>query len=215
MTEYWKILTCKSLEGEIFKPFYAEILFGSFVISNLGRIRVFGKSYLIPHIGWRTKEGYIKKQSLDSSGYPQVQFRLNGKVVTRKTHRLVAEAFIPNPENKPQINHINSIRTDPRVENLEWCTQSENQIHSFYVHKRDIQNGVNNGKSKLTESQVLEIFNSKRYTIGLSKRFGVHKITIQRIRNGLAWRHLTDPNYELIAKTKQGKLQQQELFNNQ
>lgn len=65
--------------------------------------------------------------------YAHVGLRKNGKTTLTRVHRIIAEAFIPNPENKSQINHKNWVRDDNRIENLEWCTNSENTLHAFRV----------------------------------------------------------------------------------
>jgi len=82
---------------------------------------------------WSIKSNKITKLSGGSnkSGYRQVSLRLKNKMITRGIHRLVALTFLPNPENKPQVNHINGLESDNRVGNLEWCTASENMRHSY------------------------------------------------------------------------------------
>jgi len=97
---------------------------GRYQVSNKGRIKSFVCIL-------RNNAIIILKQSKNKKGYPQISLTdSKHKHLTQRVHRLVGKAFIPNPENKPQINHINGIKDDNRLENLEWATNSENQLHA-------------------------------------------------------------------------------------
>ena len=93
---------------------------GRYQVSDQGRI----KSFL------RYPEGKIIKPSGDGRGYLTINLRLNGEYKNHKIHRLVCEAFNPNPENKPEVNHKFGIKTDNRASELEWVTHQENMNHA-------------------------------------------------------------------------------------
>lgn len=102
---------------------------GKYQVSNLGRIKGLPR-YVSNHVGKILLKERILNGHPITKGYIQVQLSYRPRVL-KLIHVLVAQAFIPNPNNYPQVNHINGIKSDNRVENLEWCTNSMNQLHAY------------------------------------------------------------------------------------
>ena len=134
----------------------------------------------------------VLKGFIDIFGYHQVLF---GKT-HKKVHRLVAEAFIPNPENKRCVNHIDCVKTNNHISNLEWVTHSENTVHKFNMGYRanEMEKCWN---AKIDEIQILCI--RKCIADGLSKKdlaeyFKIKKMTINRFLSGEHWIFRRHPN---------------------
>jgi hypothetical protein len=136
---------------------------------------------------------------IGESGYQLVRLSRPGKRTMARVHRLVAEAFIPNPENKPEVNHKNGHRWDPRLENLEWATSSENRTHavrvlgSVHVPHRYGSEALN---SKLTESIVSECRKSVANGASIRGMARLHKVDSKTMRCaviGKSWSHIPLP----------------------
>lgn len=118
------------METEIWKPVVGYE--GLYEVSNLGRVKSLGRKWWLWH--WRWFIWRIRKNKINKNWYVQICLSNKPKKQYFYVHRLIAFSFIENMDiSKIDINHINWIKTDNRVDNLEWCTKSENQQHRQYV----------------------------------------------------------------------------------
>ena len=141
------------------------------------------------------KSNIFLKTRVRRHGYLAYLFRdiTDNKRRAFSIHRLLAEHFIPNPKNYPEINHINGIKTDNRIENLEWCTRSHNCKHAVDTGLHEPLRGETHPKAKVTEKQVLEIRKLKKEgyrNFELQEIFKTTKDTIQDIVRRKSWKHI-------------------------
>lgn len=145
--------------------------------------------YEVSHTGLvRRVDGKMVGQWLNDQGYAMV--RLSQPRRMHRVHRLIAEAFVPNPRNMPAVNHLNNNRSDNRAENLEWCSQLENLTHARNQGRMpdNYWKGKRSPNARLSDSEVFEI--RQIYAMGqasladLGLRFCISKRSIGRIVNG-------------------------------
>lgn len=164
-------------------------------VSNLGRVKSLDREIVYCN-GRKDKfKGKIKKFSKNNFGYLHVTLFKNSKSLTTLVHRLVAKHFIPNPENKPQINHIDNNPANNNVSNLEWVTQQENRNHCVNQSR---QKGASKGSKHhfaiLSEKDVLAIRKEYKETkisqIKLSNKYNVSDGCIYAIVHRKSWNHI-------------------------
>lgn len=164
-------------------------------------IKGFEDRYAITEDGevWSYLLGKFLKPSRDTNrgkrAYLLVVLYKNKKANSKRIHRLIAQAYIPNPLNFPCINHKNGIKTDNRIENLEWCTYSENNIHALRHGLRKVSSlrGEAIGNSKLKTNQIREIRRLRREGSTLKSIGNIYNVsfrTIWDVTSGRHWKHV-------------------------
>ena len=165
MREKWKVI-----EG-----------FSKYLISNTGRVKNIVE---LRDLKFYNSKGYSKIELVNDSNQDKKVF----------VHRLVAINFIPNPSNKPQVNHIDGDKKNNRVENLEWCTQSENMKHAFKTGLSVSLKGEDAFNSKMTDDKVLllrEMYESGEFLLReLAEEFNIGIASVWNIVNRNTWKHI-------------------------
>ena len=155
-----------------------------------------------------TKDGrvYSERRNIflktfdNGTGYIKLRISIDSKTYNKYLHRMVAEVYIPNPDNKPEVNHKNGIKADCSVDNLEWNTKAENIRHA---HDNGLMancgnKGEFNINSKVTETDVLEIYKLKDSGVqrkDIAKRFPITYNQIGVIVRGDSWSDLYKQHY--------------------
>lgn len=181
----------------------------NYAVSSIGRVKriPFIRLHNINKAYYLTKDKFLTPNNNNSKKYWRIKiWYLDGTAVVESIHRLVAKVFIPNPENKPQVNHIDGNKDNNNVENLEWVTNQENNDHKFMVLGRfTVPRGSKNPTSKLTEEDVAIIskrIKNKDRLVDIAKDFNVGKTTISEIKAGRSWSHLGYFPYKKCKKAK-------------
>jgi hypothetical protein len=162
---------------EIWKPVVGYE--GCYEVSNLGRVNSIKRNGTL---------GGILKKILDTDGYIICCLMKSDIRMNKKVHRLVAQAFIPNPDNKPAVNHIDNDKTNNKVSNLEWCTNKENSVHCVKQNRQ--QKGEVHYSSKLKLTDILFIRQSNLLTSQLAKKLNVSWNAVDKARKGKSWKHV-------------------------
>lgn len=143
---------------------------------------------------WSSKSNKVLKTWVSNCNYELIGLSYNGKTKHKTVHRIVAEAFIPNPYGKKQVNHKDGNKVNNKVTNLEWNTQSENMKHANTKGLTRDRKGDNSFYHKVTSKDVLkirEMYASGSYLMReIGEEFNLSRHAIGDIISGKTWKHI-------------------------
>lgn len=186
--EYYKNVSLENIEGEEWIDIRGYE--ASYRISNLGRVKSLKRSAKKLN-GERIVPEKILKQSKNHGGYLGVILSLN-RVKTRiPTHRFVAMHFIPNPENKPEVNHKKGIKTDNRAKELEWATKAENEKHAVDNELKAMGERIHTCKISASHVRLIRDFLKNGITLkDVANKYGISISTVYEIKSRKIWKHI-------------------------
>lgn len=184
---------------EVWKPI--KHFEGIYEVSSYGRVKSLSRMITYGQYKKQSKEILLKPQK-DKNGYVTYSLSKNGFTRSYLAHRLVADAFITQPNEGTEINHIDCNKENNHIENLEWVTRAENIRHAFANGLMVRHKGSKNGSALLTEEQVIkikkDISEGKLYLREIAKKFGVSLTCISHINNGNTWSHVPFPEVKSV-----------------
>jgi len=167
---------------------------GLYQVSSFGRVKSLDRIVYRNGSAKRIK-GKTRKLCKTIHGYLMVDLYINGARKMISVHRIVLNAFKSTINKSLQVNHINCVRSDNRVINLEWCTKSQNEIHAHKNKNRKYPVGEKSGGSKLSHKDVCEILILSENGIArpvLSEMYSISIRQITSIRSGNSWSYITN-----------------------
>jgi NUMOD4 motif-containing protein/HNH endonuclease len=178
---------------------------GFYQISDRGMVKSLPRKIVTSHGVTRNVLGGILRPNKSERGYLTIKIGIS-KLCKKHyfLHKMIAEAFIPNPYNKKHVNHKDGNKLNNQISNLEWVTFKENIIHAFENGLIISPRGEEAARAKLTNKQVLKILNSNLSSRELGKIYSVSKTAIAAIKTGLSWNHITKLPHRRVRKIVNG-----------
>ena len=179
------------LPGEIWRD--VKGYENEYSVSNSGKIKSKVRIYNYNNLSVQ-RDKQILNPSFDINGYFVVGLCKNGFMRTIKVHRIVAIGFLQNPNNLPEVNHIDGDKSNNKVENLEWSTSRDNKLHAFRLGLMVARKGSDCNLAKLTENDILEIrkisINTTLTQREIAEKYGITQQQISKIIRRQRWAHL-------------------------